>query len=224
MNRGREPRWLWAVLALALVVLVTATVFRGRQARLLGGDSRAARTAADGAGLADYGAVPDFTLVSQTGETVRRDDLAGQVWVADFIFTNCASSCPMMSAQLERLVQSLDARTPVRMVSFSVDPERDTPEKLAEYARAYEAEPDAWLFLTGDKSEIHALVQEGFHLSVEDASPEDIAAGAEPVLHSTRFVLVDAAGRIRGYYNGLDDEAMKQLGHDVASLYDEPGS
>ena len=231
MNRGREPRWLWAVLALALVVLVSATMLRGRQARLLGGEAPAARAAADGdvrgeanAGLADYGAVPDFNLVSQSAETIRRDDLAGQVWIADFIFTHCASSCPMMSAQLERLAKSLDPSTPVRLVSFTVDPERDTPEKLAEYARAYDAQPDEWLFLTGDKSAIRKLVQEGFHLSVGDASQKDIDAGAESVLHSTRFVLVDAAGRIRGYYNGLDDEAMQQLGRDVATLHAEPGS
>jgi cytochrome oxidase Cu insertion factor (SCO1/SenC/PrrC family) len=121
------------------------------------------------------------------------------------------------------LARGLDSRTPVRLVSFSVDPERDTPEKLAEYAAAYEAEPDRWLFLTGDKKQVRRLVSEGFHLSVEDASPEDIAAGAEPVLHSTRFVLVDAHGRIRGYYNGLDDEAMSQLGRDIVALHAEPG-
>ncbi len=201
---------------------------------MLGEGSEPPRAAADGAagfggvestaGLADYGTVPEFELVSQTGETVRHDDLVGQVWIADFIFTQCASSCVMMNTQLQRLSSSLDPATPVRLVSFSVDPERDTPEQLSAYADAYDATPDQWLFLTGDKSQMHRLVSEGFHLSVQDASPEDIAAGAEPVLHSTRFVLVDASGRMRGYYNGLDDEAVRQLGRDVAALFGEKGS
>lgn len=231
MSRGHEPRWLWGVLVLALLGLVTATLLRGRQARLLG--EAAPQTAAEGAAgaggvesagrLSDYGAVPDFTLVSQSGERVRRDDLKGAVWIADFIFTSCASSCPMMNAQFERLAKGLDPRTPVRLVSFSVDPERDTPARLAEYASAYQAEPEHWLFLTGDKKQMRRLVNEGFHLSVEDASPQDVAAGAEPVLHSTRFVLVDARGRIRGYYNGLDDEAMVQLGRDIVDLHAESG-
>ena len=238
MRRTREPRWLWGVLVVGLVVLVAATILRGRQSRLWGGDAPAPRAAADAAAsgdavgaagrvedagpLADYGAVPDFQLVSQSGQSVRLADLQGQVWIADFIFTNCAASCPMMNAQLERLVSHLDPNARVRLVSFSVDPERDTPETLAAYANAYGADPERWLFLTGEKKQIRKLVLEGFHLSVDDASEADIAAGAEPVLHSTRFVLIDTRGRIRGYYDGLDDEAMRQLGRDVAALHDEP--
>jgi protein SCO1/2 len=218
----REPLWLWGVLVVALLALGAAVILRGQRARLLGGgaDTSAAvagRIAAGAAeAIADYGAVPEFALVSQTGDSVRLADLRGQVWIADFFFTHCASSCPMMSARLERLSENLDPRA--HIVSFSVDPERDTPARLAEYARNYAVEPGRWLFLTGDKPQIRRLVQEGFHLAVDDATPQDIAAGAEAVLHSTRFVLVDGRGRIRGYYDGTDEAAVARLGRDLERI------
>ncbi|MFQ5600661.1 MAG: SCO family protein [Candidatus Krumholzibacteriia bacterium] len=228
MQTLRDPRWLWGVLVVALVGLGAATLLRSQRARLLrqrvAGDAGHASAGGALAGLADYGAVPDFEFVSQAGDTVRLDDLRGQVWIGDFIFTHCASSCPMMQAQLERIAAALGPDAPVRLVSFSVDPERDTPARLAEYAVAYGADPRRWLFLTGDKQQMRRLVREGFHLAVQDASPEDIAQGAEAVLHSTRFVLVDAQGTIRGYYNGLDEEAVEQLGRDLQRLTSEENS
>jgi cytochrome oxidase Cu insertion factor (SCO1/SenC/PrrC family) len=168
--------------------------------------------------LADLGEVPDFTLVSQTGDSVRLADLRGQVWIGDFIFTNCASTCPMMTSQLVKLSGALAGVDRVRLVSFSVDPDRDTPSRLAEYAAGYGAQPERWLFLTGDKAAIRRLSVEGFHLPVGDATPADLAAGAEPVLHSTRFVLVDAQGHIRGYYDGGDEAALERLRAHVREL------
>lgn len=221
MSQTREQRWLWLVLVVALLGLVAVTVLRGRQARLLG-STRHASAGGTAAGLADYGHVPEFDLVSQTGDAVRLDDLRGHVWVADFIFTHCASTCPMMNTQMERLARQLGPEAGVRMVSFSVDPERDTVQRLAEYAQAYSADPERWLFLTGDKQAMRQLVREGFHLGVDDATPEDVARGAEPILHSTRFVLVDAKGTIRGYYNGVDDEALQQLLGDIERLTSDP--
>jgi cytochrome oxidase Cu insertion factor (SCO1/SenC/PrrC family) len=167
----------------------------------------------------DYGRVPDFHLVSQTGDSVRLADLAGRPWIGDFIFTNCTSSCPMMTAQLQRLDKALgDEDLPVRLVSFSVDPEHDTPAKLADYAKGYGAKADRWLFLTGDKVQLRKLSTDGFHLPASDVSPEEAAQGVEAVLHSTRLVLVDAQGHIRGYYDGTDAKAMEQLGQDLRRL------
>ena len=173
-ERTRSLIWVRIVLAVALAGLALSFFFLQRQARLRGGVVQEAATRAE---ITDFGSVPDFALVSQTGDSVHLDDLRGQVWVADFFFTHCASTCPMMSARFESLAEK-------------VDPERDTPERLAEYAARFEVEPGRWLFLTGDKPQIRALVREGFHLGVEEASPEDVAKGVEAVLHSTRFVLV----------------------------------
>ena len=160
------------------------------------------------------GEVPDFALINRDGQPVRRADLAGAPWVADFIFTRCGAACPMMSLRMARLERELPADLGVRFVSFSVDPEYDTPQVLQEYAESFGA-PGRWLFLTGDKREIYRLSKEGFKLAVDDTTPvnED-----EPILHSTRFVLVDGEGRIRGYYEAFDEEAVKKLTADVAVL------
>jgi cytochrome oxidase Cu insertion factor (SCO1/SenC/PrrC family) len=225
ITRTTKRRWIpWTVLVVAFAGLAIAAWWRGPSRRLVGGgatlESSVLTTPATEAPgeLAHYGQVPDFELVSQTGSTVRRADLLGGVWIGDFIFTNCASSCPMMSAQMQKLRDALGDVQGVRLVSFSVDPERDTPEKLAEYARGYNARPEQWLFLTGDKAAVRRLATEGFHLPADDASPEDVAQGAESVLHSTRIALVDSQGRIRGYYDGMDAEAMAKLGADVRRL------
>jgi cytochrome oxidase Cu insertion factor (SCO1/SenC/PrrC family) len=211
---------LWGILALALIGVAAASLVRGPGARLMGGGGapRAGGSGGAAGDLALYGQVPDFALVSQTGDTVRLADLRGTVWIGDFIFTHCASTCPMMTAQLRRLQDSLGEGAPVRLVSFSVDPERDTPQRLSEYAAGYGATPDRWLFLTGEKAEIRSLAVDGFHVTVTDPSPEELAQGAEAVMHSTRLALVDGQGRIRGYYDGADEQAVQQLGTDVRRL------
>ena len=155
-----------------------------------------------------YGAVPEFQLISQTGESFDRKYLAGKIWIADFIFTNCTTSCPRMSAQMVR-VQSAVAEFPdVRLVSFSVDPQRDTPQALAEYAARYHAQPGRWYFLTGDQKTLDALDRRSFMLGNVDGSLE----------HSTRFVLIDRQGKIRGYYGAAQDDPTPSLIVDIRRL------
>jgi len=159
--------------------------------------------------------VPEFTLVNRDGRTIRREDLAGSPWIADFIFTRCPASCPMMTSRLARLDRELPRDLEVRLVSISVDPEHDTPEILQRYAESFKA-PARWLFLTGDGEQIYRLSKEGFKLGV-DAAPQGVET-AEPILHSTRFVLVDGEGRIRGYYDAFDAESMKGLMRDLEAI------
>lgn len=162
------------------------------------------------------GQVPPFSLTSHRGETITRDDLAGAPWIADFIFTRCALSCPMMTTRMAELD---DGRVPdeARLVSFSVDPEHDTPEVLAEYAEAFGASA-RWHFLTGSKEEIAELALRGFRLALDPDPPPGTAPPEEPIVHSTRFVLVDGRGRIRGYYDGMTREGVEQLERDAALL------
>lgn len=162
------------------------------------------------------GQVPEFSLTNRDGRTVTLRDLAGAPWVADFIFTRCPATCPMMTARMARLNRDLPADLPVRLVSFSVDPEHDTSEVLERYARSFQA-PDRWLFLTGDREEILALSEKGFKLGVAMELPPGTVA-PEPILHSTRFVLVDGEGGIRGYYDGFDEESVERLERDLAAL------
>lgn len=164
------------------------------------------------------GPVPAFTLIERSGRPLSRDDLAGRPWVADFIFTRCTGMCPALSTRMAELRRRLrEQGLQARLVSFSVDPSHDTPEVLREYAAHFGAD-ESWLFVTGDRDALYQLIGQGFRLSVADRPTEQAADGDELVTHSDRFVLVDAAGRIRGYYHGADLDAVPMLLRDLAAL------
>jgi cytochrome oxidase Cu insertion factor (SCO1/SenC/PrrC family) len=161
---------------------------------------------------AAYGPVPDFSLTESSGRTLTRDDLRGKVWVADFIFTRCAGTCPSMTGRMRQMQDTLPSE--INLISFTVDPDRDTPQVLAEYAKHYGAEGQRWLFVTGKKDELFKLSIEGFKLGVTDTGGTEI----EPIMHSTRFVLVDKEGQIRGYYGNTEVEELKRLTEDAKRL------
>lgn len=163
-----------------------------------------------------YGNVPEFSLVDQRGNVFTRENLAGKIWVADFIFTNCGGTCPIMSAKMAQLQKALPTSWNVKLVSISVDPERDTPEVLSQYAKNYGADQNRWFFLTGPKKEIVRLAQIGFHLSA-GVTPNDTVSKDE-IPHSIKFVLVDQRGQIRGYYDGTDQELLESIIHDIKKL------
>lgn len=171
-------------------------------------------------GLGSFGAVPDFALIERSGKPLRLTDLRGKVWVASFFYTRCKDVCPLQSTALAKLQADVADWTDVKLVSISVDPEQDSPRVLSHYAERYRAEPDRWLFLTGDKEAIYRLAQEGFRLSVASAS-ENGGQDGNTFIHSPRFVLVDREGRIRGYYNSLDPEAIRRLHRDLRTLLGE---
>jgi protein SCO1/2 len=156
--------------------------------------------------------VPDFSLTDQTDKTVTLHELKGRVWVADFIFTNCGGTCPVMTEKMRKLQEALPAD--IHMVSFTVDPLRDTSKALAAYAAEHGATRERWLFLTGDKQALYDICIKGFKLPVED----DEGTPLEPITHSTRFVLVDKEGQIRGYYSGTEEEDLKRLATDAKGL------
>lgn len=160
---------------------------------------------------------PDFTLTDQRGAGFGKRDLDGQLWVADFVFTRCASMCPRLTARMAELQEELRADPlwqELRLVSFSVDPEYDRPGVLAEYADRNGADPERWVFLTGGREEIWALSKDGFKLAVG----EDPGNADEPLFHSGKFVLVDRDGRIRGYYDALDADGYSALLTDLRRL------
>ena len=176
--------------------------------------------------------VPDFTLTERSGKKVSRDDLKGKVWVAAFVFTRCSGPCPQVTATMARLQKELDlASTPdVRLVTFTVDPDKDTPNELKEYAARYQADPEKWMFLTGmPEAELHKLLHDGFKVTAQRAA--NPKAGDE-FDHSSRLAVVDKDGNIRGYYDGLRvgsspeaeadfDENLSQLRSKVAALRKE---
>jgi protein SCO1/2 len=163
------------------------------------------------------GTLPAFTLTDQHGHPFGTTDLAGKVWVADFIFTGCQEACPQLTARMREVGRRARNLGPdFHLVSISVDPERDTPERLAAYAARYSASPLAWSFLTGPAGAIEAAVTGGF----KEGMGREPARGSNDtdfwqIFHGEHLVLVDRELRIRGYFpatpEGLD-RLMEAIG------------
>ena len=162
-----------------------------------------------------YGTVPIFQLINQNGQPFGSAQLNGKIWIADFIFTTCPGPCPMISTRMSELQKPLE-KTDVHLVSFTVDPAKDTPEILRGYAEKLRAESGRWDFLTGAQSTIYNLSQTGFKLAVSDGSEET----GTPV-HSTRMILVDRHGEIRGYYDATEADAVTKVLADTSHLLRE---
>lgn len=162
------------------------------------------------------GAVPAFQLTDQDGRAFGSKDLAGHVWVASFIFTRCQTVCPRVTAQMARVqARTRDLEPALHLVSFSVDPEHDTPARLAAYAQANRANPRMWTFLTGPAAAVQETVEKGLRVSMgrdpNDPSPAGIS-------HGTHLVLVDGQGRLRGYYSSEEPDAVDRVVRDAALL------
>lgn len=163
------------------------------------------------------GSVPEFSLTEAGGAAVRRADLLGKVWIASFLFTRCGEACPTMMRHEVSLQADLPVRDDLRLVSFSVDPDWDVPRVLTAYAHTFGADQNRWLFLTGDKKQIYHLTIDGFRLGAQDADP----AKEMPILHSTKLVLVDRHGAIRGYYDSTDEAELRKLVRDARQVLAE---
>ena len=185
----------WAVLA-----GVGAAVFLA--AGLIG---PAVESAMRARSLPVYTRLAPFELTDQQGRRVSSADLAGRVWVADFIFTRCAGQCPIMTRGMKSLQDGLGPE--VGLVSFTSDPDFDTSEVLSGYALKYGALAGRWLFLTGEKTAIDGVAR-GFHMGNID----------EPMMHSIKYVLIDRQGQVRGYYDSSVPEEIRQLSQDAKAL------
>jgi protein SCO1/2 len=163
--------------------------------------------------------IPEFTLIDQLGQPFGSKDLDGKVWIANFVFTNCPSRCPMLTADMAKLQKRMrNMGNAVFLVSFSVDPERDTPEVLKAYADKHHANPRRWRFLTGDLEKVREAVIAGFKMPIDPGQPiQDVDGQSKlfDITHGTRFVLVDQHRRIRGFYDA-DDPGMDQLVQDLS--------
>lgn len=160
-----------------------------------------------------FGMVPEFALTSQEKLPVTKDSFKGKVVIADFIFTECAGPCPMMTAQMSGFQKSLANDPDIKLLSFSVDPETDTPTVLAQYGEKFGAKNDKWTFLTGDKASVYNLTRSGFHLTID--------ADSNAIAHSTKFVLIDKNSMIRGYYDSCDETSAERLLSDARTLVKE---
>jgi cytochrome oxidase Cu insertion factor (SCO1/SenC/PrrC family) len=176
----------------------------------------------DGDGpLRAYGVVPPFSLTERSGKTITNHDLAGKIWVADFIFTTCPGPCPIISAHMAELQSKLTGDNRVQLVSFTVDPQDDTPAVLSAYADRLGADREHWWFLTGPEKPLYALIENGFYQAVQDNHGKNLDPGQYVVSHSTYMALVDPRGVIRGFYQGLDLDEQSRLLHAIHQLETE---
>lgn len=154
------------------------------------------------------GPVPDFTLTESRGQPVTRADLLGKIWVANLMFTSCGDTCPALTATMSRLDRELGPRADLRLVSITITPEYDQPAVLRKYAEGYQAS-DKWLFLTGERTQIVRLANDGFWLS---------AGTPGTVTHSDNFVLVDREGKVCGFFDGMKPESVPRLLEAIGKL------
>lgn len=167
-----------------------------------------------GAPLPALWPAPSFSYVDQNGRRFTDRELRGHVWISDFIFTTCTSICPMMTASMAQLQKAIDNRS-VEFVSFSVDPDHDTPEVLARYAKAWQADESRWHFLSTDKKNLPGTAA-GMKTFVKPPDKDS------PIQHSAVFLLVDPKGMVRGVYDSSDSEALDRLANDALTLAGTP--
>ncbi len=152
--------------------------------------------------------VPSFEFIERSGRPFGLEDMKGAISVVDFIFTSCPGACPVMSSHMAKLYGFYRGNQRVRFMSVSVDPENDTLEVLEQYAKEHGVNDERWLFLRAPIERVIELSVDGFKLAADNL----------PSGHSTKLVLVDSLGRIRGYYEGLSDECEEEIKRDIKSL------
>ncbi len=161
--------------------------------------------------MPDYGSAGRFTLSDQDGREFTEKNLEGRPWIINFIFTRCSGPCPVLTRNFVQLQNKLPSKA--GLLTITVDPEHDTPQILKEYAERSGADPSRWTFLTGPKDKVYALIRDNL---LNAAISNDNAKGVgESFIHSQRFVLLDGAGHMRGFYDGESDEALNQIRRDV---------
>ncbi len=169
--------------------------------------------------------LPEFSLVGVDGKPFGSAELRGQVYVVNFFFTSCRSICPAIMKGMARLQDGFAARNiaGIRLVSISVDPERDTPEVLGAYGKELGVDPLRWTLLTGDPETVRRLVVDGFKTPLAAPAPE--APGPIDIAHTGKLVLVDGLGRIRGYYDSNElglDEVYNRAQHVLSQERETP--
>ena len=157
--------------------------------------------------------IPDFELTNQHGEPFSLDDTDGSIFVANFIFTRCPKECPVMTSNMRRVQNHFGEMDNIKFLSFSIDPNYDTPEVLHEFADRFNIDHDNWHFLTGDKDKIHDLAKDGFFVTVKEGDRQ-----ATDYLHSELFLLIDRENRLRGVYNGMNEAEISKLKDEILVL------
>ncbi len=164
-----------------------------------------------------YHIIPNLKFETQSRDSFELDSLRGKIYVADFFFATCPGICPKMSNSLERVQKGFIKDDNFRIVSFTVDPDKDTVDALRRYANEHDAIPGKWYFLRSSKENIFRLAKDGFFVTAKD----DEDGGPEAFVHSEKLILIDPDGNIRSYYSGVDSTSVNKLMGDIVLLLRE---
>lgn len=162
-----------------------------------------------------------FTFIDQQGKPITREDLAGKIYVVEYFFTTCESICPKMNDNMAKVYAAFRGNDRVKIMSHTVDPEEDSPEVLREYSLKFDADPNQWHFVTGDKKRLYEMAVNSYLLALaEDSASKKVMPD---FIHTPNFVLVDGKGylRGRGSYDGTSAADVNQLIGDIKLLLKE---
>lgn len=196
-DSGLKPLLRWVIPVLVLMFLIAFAVNWWAEASQ--------------GSLPVLGEIPQFEMIDQTGRPFGRDDLNGKINIVDFFFSSCPGVCPVMHGNMIDLYYSLGETDLARIVSVSVDPERDSLPALQAYADSLGVSDDMWVFLRAPIEQVVELCEKGFMLPADNL----------PMGHTTRFTLVDTKGRIRGYYDGMDRSSVRILKSHLRLMVEE---
>ena len=172
--------------------------------------------------LESFNTVPSFQFTDQNGDKFDKSTkLDGKIWVANFFFTSCPGPCLKMNGQVQELQEALKEKSDVRIVSFSINPEFDTPQVLQNYANRFKATPDRWYFLTGNRTKIYDLAKKTFMLGITDSKTGEEKLADGEFIHSTKLALVDTHGVVRGYYDSNNPEIIPKILTDIGNIMRE---
>jgi protein SCO1 len=165
--------------------------------------------------------IGDFSFQNQLGDTIRKSDVKGKIFVTDFFFSTCAGICPKMTTQLVRIQAEFLDDPSFLILSHTVNPSIDTVETLKKYANRFKADSTKWWFLTGPKQKLYLMARKSYLVVPDEADPDFDHGGESDFLHTENFALIDPDGRIRGMYDGTIPEQVDELIRDVYDLKKE---
>ncbi len=163
-----------------------------------------------------YHKIADFSLVNQNGEEVTHQNYEGKIYVADFFFTTCQTICPIMTGHMKKIQEKLKQDQEVLLLSHTVIPETDSVPQLKKYALEKGIDDSKWNIVTGEKKHIYELARKSYLVAKSDGD-----GGPYDMIHTENFVLVDKKKRIRGFYDGTNEEEIDRLIEDIQVLKKE---
>jgi len=164
--------------------------------------------------------IGEFSLTNQDGQTITEDEVKGKIHVAEYFFTHCGSICPVMNKQMQRVHRKFKSNDDVKILSFTVDPENDTVQRMKWYADKHGATGNNWHFLTGEKEELYQLARKSY-FTMKPAEARNLGDAGSDFIHTNNFVLVDRDLQIRGYYDGTNQAEVTKLMQDIELLLEE---